>query len=121
MELKRKPIPKPVCKIGKRINEPDADKWVDAYKRKHPKGPWGFLFGKELLENMLNDDDCDGLWFFLGQDDDATEPHKKTRMVIYKADADGKIMKKSGMGSLGAKEKEDDPGDEGSVCPPECP
>ncbi|MEQ9402314.1 MAG: hypothetical protein RIM99_01905 [Cyclobacteriaceae bacterium] len=111
---------KDVKKIGKRMNKNKADKWVKTYQKNHPDETHGWLYGCDILCNLLDEEGADGIWFFKGMADDGSE-----RLVLYPADKDGNILSKSQkMKSLGAKVgngEDDGAADEGQACPPNCP
>ena len=108
-----------VKKIGKKMAKNEARKWVKQYKNNHPlaENPtYGWLYGADILRTLLDYDGAGGIWFYKGIADDGSE-----RLVLFPADADGNILDK-GMKSLGAAVKDDDePADDGNICPPYCP
>ena len=113
---------KPVREIGTKMGKDDAKKWVRQYKKNHPLSEdptYGWLYGADILEALLDYDGADGIWFYKAIADDGSE-----RLVLFPADVDGKILDKS-MSSLGAAAAKappgDDPADGGQICPPDCP
>lgn len=113
---------KDVKKIGKTMDKSKAKKWVKDYQKANPDGTFGWLFGDDILQKLLNYEGCEGIWFFKGTNEDGSE-----RLVMFPADADGNILDKK-MKSLGAAAAKspgdgggDDPADWSETCPPECP
>ena len=117
---------KDVRKIGKKLPWNDADKWVKRYQDENPnpsgKKVYGWLYGCDLLEEMMKYKGCEGIWFFKGIKE--VDGKERECLVLYPADKDGKIMGKP-IKSLGAKSSDGDngvqPGDAGQDCPPDCP
>lgn len=113
---------KDVKKIGKKMGKSDAKKWVKKYKKEHPNETHGWLFGDDILKELLKYDGCDGIWFFKGTNDDGEE-----RLVLFPADVEGNILNKKmkSLGAAAAKSADDggldDPADDGLRCPPFCP
>lgn len=107
-----------VRKIGKKMGKNDAKKWVKEWERQNGSTVTrGWLYGSDILNELLNYPDCEGIWFFKGIADDNSE-----RLVLFPADANGDVLKK--MNSLGAAaldSGDDDPADNGEECPPNCP
>jgi hypothetical protein len=106
-----------VRKIGHRMPKGEMKKWANNYKAKYPTSTHGFLYGADILTEMLADKKCAGIWFFKGLDEKGNE-----KLILYKADNEGNIL--NGMKSLGAAAMQngnDDPADNGETCPPRCP
>lgn len=113
---------KDVKKIGKKMDKSKAKKWVKKYQKDNPEETFGWLFGDDIIKQLLKYDGCDGIWFFKGTNEDGEE-----RLVMFPADEDGNILDKK-MKSLGAAAAKsngdggsDDPANESDMCPPNCP
>ncbi|MEQ6168384.1 hypothetical protein AAOE16_14410 [Ekhidna sp. MALMAid0563] len=111
---------KNVRKIGKKMDKSEAKKWVKRYQKENPEATFGWLYGDDILETLLKYKGCEGIWFFKGINDEGKE-----RLVLFPADEDGNILDKK-MKSLGAAvslkdDNFDDPADDGTTCPPQCP
>lgn len=108
----------PVRGIGKKMGKNEAKKWVRRWKKEHgDTATRGWLYGDEIIKEMLSYEGCEGIWFFKGIADDNSE-----RLVMFPADEDGNILDR-GIRSLGAAARDDfdSPADGGSSCPPDCP
>lgn len=110
----------PVRKIGKKMKRNAAKKWLKRWENEHGSDATrGWLYGKEVINELLNYDGCEGIWFFKGIADDNSE-----RLVLFPADANGDVLDKN-LRSLGAAASEEDeldqPADNGQECPPNCP
>lgn len=108
---------KDVKKIGKKMNKKKLTKWVKKYQKKNPDKTHGWLYGCDVLCKILEDDKCDGIWFFKAINDEGEE-----RLVLYPADHNGNILE-TNLKSLGAKSGggDDDAFDDGDSCPENCP
>lgn len=106
-----------VKKIGKTMSKNKANKWVKDYQKKHKNGTYGWLFGCDIICKLLDYPGAEGIWFYKAINDEGKE-----KLVMYAADANGKILNK-GIKSLGAMAGDDDdnlPGDFSKDCPPHC-
>lgn len=107
-----------VKKIGKTMEKSKAKKWVKDYQKKHEDGTYGWLYGCDVLCKLLESPGAEGIWFYKGINEEGKE-----RLVLYPADADGKILDNN-VKSLGAMASGDDDGslaaDYGRECPPFC-
>ena len=116
-----KPRPgKPVKEVGKNITEDEASEWVQKYQEKHPisEGPtWGWLYGRDILEKLLEEKDVEGIWFYKALKDG------EERLVLYPADEKGNKMglKMSKIGAAAKESRGHEPADDGQACPPICP
>lgn len=109
--------------IGKKMEKSKAKHWVKKYQKNHPKAELnGYLFGKEILEKLCNYPGSEGLWIFKGLND-----NDKECFVLFPADAEGNILERKPIKSLGAAaaakndEDPDEPANDGQGCPPFCP
>ena len=112
---------KDVKKIGKKMDKSKAKKWVKRYQKENPDSTHGWLYGRDIIEKLCSYDSLEGVWFFKGINDDGQE-----RLVLFPADKDGNILdnKLRSLGAAAAKNGglgDDDPVDDGQMCPPECP
>ncbi len=118
-EKKRK---KDVRKIGKKMDKSKAKKWVKRYQKKNPDATHGWLYGRDIIETLCNYDSLEGIWFFKGINGKGDE-----RLILFPADKEGNILDNQlrSLGAAAAKTMggsgEDDPVDDGQMCPPECP
>ncbi|MEP1096759.1 MAG: hypothetical protein ABJG78_16700 [Cyclobacteriaceae bacterium] len=106
-----------VKKIGKTMDKRMAKKWVKNYQKKHEDGTYGWLYGCDILCKLLEYPGAEGIWFYKGINEEGKE-----RLVLYPADANGKILD-TGVKSLGAmasRGDDDAPADYGKDCPPFC-
>lgn len=115
----------PVKKIGKRMGKKEAKKWVKRYQEKHPDAEVrGWLYGRDIIEQLCNTDGMEGIWFFKAINDEGNE-----RLVMFPADAEGNLLDKKmkSLGAAAAMNGRDDDGDDdnaaddGDNCPPFCP
>lgn len=102
-----------VKKIGKKMNDSQAKEWVENYQKKNPKATFGWLYGDDILQTLMKEKGCDGIWFFKGLDEKGEE-----KLVLFPADSEGNILgdelgSKDGGGSSSANS--------GQPCPPYCP
>ena len=113
----------PVKKIGKKMGKKEAKSWVKEYQKQNPDAQVkGWLFGRDIIEQLCSNDKLEGIWFFKGLNEGGEE-----RLVMFPADADGNILEKK-IKSLGAaaamngRDDDDDaPADDSQMCPPFCP
>ena len=107
---------KDVKKIGHLMNKEKVTKWVKKYQKENPNEVHGWLYGCDVLEELLNADGSCGIWFFKGINDEGQE-----RLVLYPADSEGNILGNQ-IKSLGAAANGGGlAGDDGEECPPNCP
>lgn len=108
---------KHVKEIGKKMKKSTADGWVDKYQKKNKKAAFGWLYGSDVLQALIDEGGSDGIWFFKGINDAGEE-----RLVLYPADSEGNILNNK-VKSLGAMGSDDDDGavDSGTECPENCP
>tara|TARA_R110002072_G_scaffold303135_2_gene495231 strand:+ start:20887 stop:21198 length:312 start_codon:yes stop_codon:yes gene_type:complete len=56
---------------GKKISLKDGGKWTSNYRKSKSEGdPNGHTFGKDILNNILNQEGCVGIRMYYGIDDD---------------------------------------------------
>lgn len=106
---------KHVKEIGKKMDKAKVDKWVKKYKKENPNETFGWLYGCDVLNDLLNEHGCEGIWFFKGINDEGQE-----RLVLYPADHEGNILDDK-IKSLGAMGGKNGAADDGKSCPDDCP
>ena len=112
---------KDVRKIGKKMDKSEAKKWVKKYQKENPDAAVrGWLFGDDIIEELLKYKGCEGIWFFKGLNDEGQE-----KLVMFPADSKGNILDRK-LKSLGAAASIkdpgfDDPANDSEMCPPWCP
>ena len=113
-----------IRKIGKKMQQSKAKKWVKRYQKENPDAAVkGWLFGDDVIEALINNKGCEGIWFFKGINDDGEE-----KLVMFPADEDGNILQRK-LRSLGAAaanlkngdDDDDNAADDSRNCPPFCP
>jgi len=105
------------------MGQSKAKQWVKKYQKENPDAAVkGWLFGDDILEALINNKGCEGIWFFKGINDDGEE-----KLVMFPADKDGNLLdnkiKSLGAAAANLKDGGDDNGaaDDGVSCPPFCP
>ena len=110
-------ISKNVNEIGGILDRDEAKDWINRFQEQNPDKVRAFLFGKEILNDLLATEGAEGIWFYLALDEANEE-----KMVLYSADSNGQLW---GLTASGAARTEDggssDPADDGQGCPPFCP
>ena len=111
-EKKRK-----VKEIGSKMGGKKARKWVKKYQDKHtdPKHLQGYLFGRDIIEEICQTEGADGIWVFKGINDDGEEC-----FVLFPADEGGNVLDRK-IKSIGAAARDDEAANSGMPCPPNCP
>ncbi len=104
-----------VKKIGHMMDKDKVTKWVKRYHKEHPDKVRGWLYGCDVLCELLDEDGCDGIWFFKGINDEGKE-----RLIMYPADKDGNILNPK-IKSLGAKSNGGGAANDSADCPDDCP
>ncbi|MBV6645079.1 MAG: hypothetical protein KI790_06505 [Cyclobacteriaceae bacterium] len=111
---------KPVREIGGFVSEADAQEWIQAYQNKNPDATKAHLFGRDLIDEMLADPKCEGIWIFNAWDEKVQDKWGKAKLVLYKADSEGKIINEAEDAARGGGGGPT-PGDLAEHCPPVCP
>ena len=96
---------------GTIISKTDADALVSAFKAspKHWNGVTGGFYGKELIQNLINQPGCDGLRYYHGLGPDPHDGAKvKQTIVVIAEDKNGNLLTGSIL-------------ELGPLCPPYCP
>jgi hypothetical protein len=93
-----------IASIGKQVSEGMAQQWIENYQQKNSGRTFSHLYGKALLEMILSQPKAEGIYFA-----NATDEKNLDRLVLVGVDAIGNIM---WGGEIG---------DNGTLCPPNCP
>jgi len=107
---------KNIKNIGSAMPQAEAREWIAKYQKQNPDGLHGNLFGADILEKMLADKGCEGIWFFKGINDQGEET-----LVLLPADNEGNILKNPARQESGEDDSFTGGADSGQACPPDCP
>lgn len=67
---------------GASISLSTAGEWTENYRNANPNGVKAIFFGKDILTNILNQDNCLGIRIYFAHDDEGNQ-----RLVLVGADA----------------------------------
>ena len=100
------------------MDKAKAKKWVKDYQKANPKETFGWLFGADVIEKLVNYNGCEGIWFFKGTNDEGKE-----KLVMFPTDAEGNILenKMKSLGAAASMDGVDDPANDSEECPPNFP
>lgn len=107
--------------IGGSVPRQEAELWIEDYDKEHRKDKQkdtiSVFYGKDILTEILNQDGCTGISFFLVSKHSDYAQKKTVQLVLVGRKEDGTLLWGSNTGKDGA-----DPGtvDTGAVCPPVC-
>jgi hypothetical protein len=106
---------------GGSVPRSEAQTWIDDYDREHrkekDKDTQSIFFGKEILLELLNQEGCAGISFFLASKHSDYAKKKTVNLVLVGRKEDGTLLWGSNTGKDAG-----DPGtvDNGLICPPVC-
>lgn len=112
-------LSKRINEIGSEIEQNQGIDWTNRYEELNPNKVRGFLFGDEILTKLINTKGSEGIWFYLGLNEENEE-----RLVLYSADKGGRILNAKVSTATEANSDGiigEDPVDDGQGCPPYCP
>jgi hypothetical protein len=107
--------------IGTTVQKKEADLWIEDYDKEHrlekDKDTKSVFYGKQILQDILNQEGCTGITFFLAKRHSDYANKKVVQLVLVGRKEDGTLLWGSGTGKDG-----DYPGavDTGLACPPVC-
>lgn len=107
--------------IGGSVPKSEAELWIEDYDKEHrkdkDKDTKSIFFGKDILLELLNQDGCTGISFFLASKHNDWAKKKTVNLVLVGRKEDGTLLWGSNTGKDGG-----DPGgaDNGMTCPPIC-
>jgi hypothetical protein len=107
--------------VGGSVPKKDAEIWIDDYDKEHrkekDKDTKSIFYGRDILLEILAQDGCSGISFFLASKHSDYAKKKTVQLVLVGRKEDGTLLWGSDTGKDGA-----DPGsvDTGAVCPPIC-
>ena len=107
--------------IGGSVPRKDAEIWIEDYDKEHrkekDKDTKSVFYGKDILLELLNQEGCAGISFFLASKHSDYAKKKVVQLVLVGRKEDGTLLWGSDTGKDGA-----DPGtvDTGLTCPPVC-
>lgn len=107
--------------IGGSVPKKEAEIWIEDYDREHrkdkEKDTKSIFFGKDVLLELLNQDGCTGISFFLASKHSDYAKKKTVNLVLVGRKEDGTLLWGSDTGKDSG-----DPGtvDTGLACPPVC-
>lgn len=107
---------KNIRNIGSAMPQAETRVWIANYQKQNPEGLHGNLFGADILEKMLADKGCEGIWFFKGISDQGKET-----LVLLPTDKEGNILPDSAKNEQGNGDEFVGGADYSTVCPPDCP
>ena len=107
--------------VGGSVPKRDAELWIADYENEHrkekDKDTKSIFFGKDILLELLNQEGCAGISFFLALKHSEYAQKKTVNLVLVGRKEDGTLLWGSDTGKGGG-----DTGtvDSGVICPPVC-
>ncbi|MEM6831043.1 MAG: hypothetical protein AAF551_11065, partial [Bacteroidota bacterium] len=100
--------------IGANLDQEVAQRWINAYQTQHPDALHAYLFGEDILTDLMSKDGAAGLWIMKG-----LTKLKEERLVLYPANEEGEIWGNQSID--GRTNTGSTTVDSGQMCPPHCP
>jgi hypothetical protein len=79
-------------KEGEEFDLHTAASWTKNHRERHPEHPHSHFFGKEILQQILNQEGCVGLRFYHAHSKTHSENGGEKHLIIVGAKADGTDM-----------------------------
>ncbi|HEU4537883.1 MAG TPA: hypothetical protein VFS00_27375 [Polyangiaceae bacterium] len=104
--------------VGAPIASEAAQRWVDAYRTRHPTGLHSVFYGRDVLEALLDRPGCEGVSIERALDDEGREA-----LVLLPRGRDGGALPRDAAGGGRGEGEAGAPYtvDSGVTCPPTCP
>jgi hypothetical protein len=108
--------------VGNSVPRSEADIWIADYDKEHrrekDKDTKSVFYGKDILLELLGQEGCTGISFFLASKHSVYANKKTVQLVLVGTKEDGTLLWGA---NTGKGDGDTGPVDNGLQCPPTCP